>query len=187
MPDSDTILLEADDAMEKAVEYMHHEFAAIRTGKASPALVDNIDVECYGSMMRMKQVAVITTPEPRLIVIQPFDAGTTKAIEKAIRESKLGITPLVDGKLIRLRLPELSEERRKELCKTVRTIAEETRVRIRAARRDAMDALKKAQKDGEITEDDLHSLEKEVQQMTDKSVKNIDEAVVTKEAEILKV
>ena len=185
--DTDTILLEADDAMEKAVEYMHHEFATIRTGKASPALVDNIDVEAYGSMMRMKQVAVITTPEPRLIVIQPFDAGTTKAIEKALRESKLGITPLVDGKLIRLRLPELSEERRKELCKTVRTIAEETRVRIRGTRRDAMDGLKKLQKDGDITEDDLRALEKDVQQMTDKSVKTIDDAVTAKEAEILKV
>lgn len=184
---SDDILLETEDAMEKAVEYMHHEFASVRTGKASTALVDNIEVQAYGSSMRMKQVAVITTPEARLIVIQPFDMSTMKDIDRGIRESKLGINPVIDGKLIRLRIPELSEERRRELCKTVKTMAEEARVRIRGIRRDGMDGLKKLQKDGEITEDDLRTFEKEVQSLTDKSVKSIDEAVEAKEVEILKV
>lgn len=184
---SDDILLETEDAMEKAVEYMRHEFSSVRTGKASPALVENIDVTAYGSSMRLKQLAVITSPEPRLLVIQPFDATTTKAIEKGIKESKLGIMPNVDGKLIRLRIPELSEERRVALCKTVKTMAEEARVRIRSIRRDGIEGLKKLEKTSAITEDDLRTLEKEVQTLTDKSVNAIDEAVSHKEAEILKV
>ncbi|MEI8233682.1 MAG: ribosome recycling factor [Verrucomicrobiota bacterium] len=184
---SDDILLETEDSMEKAVEYMHHEFSSVRTGKASPALVENIEAEAYGSNMRIKQLALITTPEARLIVIQPFDMSTMKAIEKGIKESKLGINPTVDGKLIRLRIPELSEERRIALCKTVKVMAEEARVRIRSARRDGMDGLKKLEKESAITEDDLRALEKEVQTLTDKSVKAIDTALATKEAEILKV
>jgi ribosome recycling factor len=184
---SDDILLETEDAMDKAVEYMHHEFASVRTGKASPALVENLEVTAYGSSMRLKQLAVITSPEPRLLVIQPFDASTTKAIEKGIKESKLGIMPNVDGKLIRLRIPELSEERRITLCKTVKTMAEEALVRIRSVRRDGIEGLKKLEKESAITEDDLRTLEKEVQTLTDKSVKAIDEAVSRKEAEILKV
>ena len=114
---SDEILLETEAAMEKAVDYMSHEFASVRTGKASPALVENIDVEAYGANMKLKQLALITTPEPRLLVIQPFDASTTKDIERAIKESKIGINPAVDGKIIRLPIPELSEERRKDLVK----------------------------------------------------------------------
>lgn len=184
---SDDILLGTEEAMEKAVDYMHHEFASVRTGKASPALVENIEVTAYGSAMRLKQLALITTPEARLLVIQPFDMATMKDIDRGIRESKLGINPTIDGKLIRLRIPELSEERRVALCKTVRTMAEEARVRIRSARRDGMDGLKKLQKEGAITEDDLRSMEKEVQSLTDKSVKAIDESVAAKEAEILKV
>ncbi len=184
---SDEILLETEASMEKAVDYMHHEFASVRTGKASPALVENIDVEAYGSAMRLKQLALITTPEARLLVIQPFDVSTVKAIEKGIRESKLGIMPTVDGKILRLRIPELSEERRRDLVKTIKTMSEETRVRVRGFRRDGIDQLKKLEKEGKITEDDLRSLEKEVQELTDRSVKAIDEAVVGKEAEILKV
>jgi len=183
----DEILLETEESMEKAVDYMQHEFASVRTGKASPALVENIECEAYGSQMRLKQLALITTPEARLIVIQPFDAGTVKAVEKGIKESKLGIMPQVDGKLLRLRIPELSEERRRDLVKTIKTMAEETKVRIRGFRRDGIDKLKKQQKDGAITEDDLRTLEKDVQELTDKFVKAIDEAVVHKEAEILKV
>ena len=184
---SDDILLETEDAMEKALDYMHHEFSSVRTGKASPALVENIEVTAYGSSMRMKQLALITTPEARLLVIQPFDMSTMKDIERGIKESKLGINPTVDGKLIRLRIPELSEERRITLCKTIKTLAEEARVRIRSIRRDGMDGLKKLQKEGSITEDDLRTLEKEVQALTDKTVKAIDTAVEHKEAEILKV
>ena len=173
--------------MEKGFEYMTHEFAAVRTGKASPALVENIDVEAYDAMMKLKQLALITTPEPRLLVIQPFDGSTLKAIEKAIKESKIGINPAVDGKIIRLPIPQLSEERRKDLVKTIKQMGEEARVRIRSDRREALDALKKAQKDGKITEDELESYEKEVQKVTDSFVKKIDEVSVTKEAEIMKV
>src|ERR1700687_2477028 len=116
---SDDILLEAEMAMEKSVDYMIHEFSAVRTGKASPGLVENVDVEAYGSTMKLKQLALITTPEPRLLVVQPFDAGTVQNIEKALNESKIGITPAVDGKIIRLPIPALSEERRKELAKAL--------------------------------------------------------------------
>jgi ribosome recycling factor len=183
----DEILLTAEEGMEKAVDYMTHEFAAIRTGKASPALVEGIDVEAYGASMKLKQLAMISTPEPRLIVINPFDASTVQAIEKAIKESKIGINPAVDGKIIRLPIPALSEERRRDLVKTCKTIAEETKVRIRSSRRDGMEALKKSQKDGVITEDDLKTFEKDVQKLTDDYGKKVDDALVAKEADIMKV
>lgn len=173
--------------MEKALDFMKHEFSSVRTGKASPALVEGIDVDAYGSAMKLKQLALISTPEPRLIVITPFDLSNTKAIEKAINESKVGITPSVDGKIIRLPIPELSEERRKDLVKTIKTMAEETRVRIRAARRHAMDAAKKAQKDGGMTEDDLKSAEAQIQKLTDKYVADVDSQVGSKEADIMRV
>jgi ribosome recycling factor len=173
--------------MEKAFDFMKHEFSSVRTGKASPALVDGIDVDAYGSVMKLKQLALISTPEPRLIVIQPFDAATMKPIEKAINESKIGISPVVDGKVIRLPIPELSEERRKDLVKTIKTMAEETRVRIRAARRHAMDTAKKMQKDGDLTEDDLKSGETQIQKLTDKYVADVDSQVAAKEADIMKI
>lgn len=185
--DPDEILLETEATMEKGFEYMQHEFSAVRTGKASPALVENIDVEAYGSMMKLKQLALITTPEPRLLVIQPFDGGTTRDVEKAIKESKLGINPIVDGKIIRLPIPALSEERRKDLVKGIKQMAEEARVRIRSARREGIDAIKKGHKDGSVSEDALESYEKEIQKLTDGFVKKIDEAVNHKEADILKV
>ncbi|HET6409661.1 MAG TPA: ribosome recycling factor [Chthoniobacteraceae bacterium] len=185
--DPDEIMLTTEESMEKAVDYMSHEFAAVRTGKASPALVENIDVEAYGSQMKLKQLALITTPEARLIVIQPFDAGTTSAIEKAIKESKIGINPNVDGKIIRLPIPALTEERRRDLVKGIKQMAEETRVRVRSARRDGIEGLKKAQKDGTLTEDELDRLEKEVQKLTDDFVKRVDESLVAKEADIMKV
>lgn len=173
--------------MEKALDFMRHEFSSVRTGKASPALVEGIEVDAYGSSMKLKQLALISTPEPRLIIIQPFDISNLKPIEKAINESKVGITPSVDGKLIRLPIPELSEERRKDLVKTIKTMAEETRVRIRAARRHAMDAAKKMQKDGELTEDDLKHGESQVQKITDKYVADVDAQVASKEADIMRV
>jgi ribosome recycling factor len=185
--DPDEILLETEAAMEKGFEYLQHEFSAVRTGKASPALVENIDVEAYGASMKLKQLALITTPEPRLLVIQPFDGSTTKDIEKAIKESKLGINPAVDGKIIRLPIPALSEERRKDLVKGIKQMAEEARVRVRSARRDGIDSIKKVQKDGKITEDELETYEKEVQKLTDQFGKKIDDAVAHKETEILKV
>lgn len=177
----------AEEGMEKAVDYMSHEFAAIRTGKASPALVENIDVEVYGSVMKLKQVAMISTPEARMLVVSPFDASTVQAIEKAIRESKIGINPSVDGKIIRLPIPALSEERRRDLVKTCKTIAEETRVRVRSSRRDAMEALKKAQKEGAITEDALGAYEKDVQKLTDNFGKKVEDTFTAKEADIMKV
>ena len=183
----DEVLFEAEESMERSVEFMNHEFNSIRTGKASPALVENLDVMAYGSSMKLKQLALISAPEPRLLVIQPFDMSTMRDIERGIKESKLGINPTIDGKLIRLRIPELSEERRITLCKTIKVMAEEARVRIRSARRDGIDGLKKLEKEGKITEDDLRTFEKEVQTLTDKSVKAIDEAVGHKEEEILKV
>ncbi len=185
--DPDEIMLDAEAAMEKGFDYLQHEFSSVRTGKASPALVENIDVEAYGAQMKLKQLALITTPEPRLLVIQPFDGGTTKDIEKAIKESKLGINPIVDGKIIRLPIPALSEERRKDLVKGIKQMAEEARVRVRSTRREAIDGLKKTQKEGAISEDQLGSFEKEIQKLTDQFGKKIDEAVAHKEAEILKV
>ena len=184
---AEEVLFEAEADMEKAVEFMMHEFAAIRTGKASPALVENIDVTAYGSSMKLKQLALITSPETRLLVIQPFDAGTVQDIQKAILESNVGITPAVDGKLIRLRIPELSEERRKDLVRTVNKLAEEARVRIRGCRREAMEGSKKLEKEGKITEDDLERTEKEIQKLTDKNVADIDKHVAHKDAELMKV
>ena len=181
------ILFEAEESMEKAVGFMTHEFAAIRTGKASPALVENIEVEAYGSSMKLKQLALITAPEPRLLVIQPFDASTVRDIERGINESRLGINPSVDGKIIRLPIPELSEERRRDLAKTVKGIAEESRVRIRSCRRTAIDTAKKLQKDGKMTEDELRDTESEVQKLTDKVVAEIDKHTAAKEAELMKI
>ncbi len=185
--DPDEIMLEAEAAMEKGFDYLQHEFASVRTGKASPAIVENIDVEAYGAQMKLKQLALITTPEPRLLVIQPFDASTTKDIERAIKESKIGINPIVDGKIIRLPIPALSEERRKDLVKSVKQMAEEARVRVRSTRREGIDGLKKAQKEGAISEDQLGSFEKEIQKLTDQYGKKIDDAFAAKEADILKV
>ncbi len=184
---SDDILLEAEMAMEKSVDYMAHEFAAVRTGKASPGLVENVDVQAYGSAMKLKQLALITTPEPRLLVVQPFDAGTVRDIEKALSESKIGITPSVDGKIIRLPIPELSEERRKDLVRSLGKMAEEARVRVRGNRRSALDEAKKLKTSGQLTEDGLRDLEDEVQKLTDRFVKSIDDHLSRKEAEIMKV
>ena len=184
---ADEILFEAEMAMEKSVDYMIHEFSAVRTGKASPTLVENIDVQAYGSAMKLKQLALITTPEPRLLVVQPFDAGTVRDIEKALKESKIGITPAVDGKIIRLPIPELSEDRRKDLVRSLRQMAEEARVRVRGNRRTAMDEAKKIEKAGELTQDQLRDLEGDIQKLTDRFVKSIDDHIERKEAEVMKV
>jgi ribosome recycling factor len=184
---TDDILLEAEMSMEKSVDYMVHEFAAVRTGKASPGLVENVDVHAYGSTMKLKQLALITTPEPRLLVVQPFDAGTALDIERALKESKIGITPAVDGKIIRLPIPELSEERRKELGRALGKMAEEARVRVRANRRTAIDEAKKLKGSGGLTEDQLRDVEGEVQKLTDRFVKSIDDHLKHKETEVMKV
>ena len=173
-------------SMEKSVDYLAHEFSGVRTGKASPALVENIDVQAYGSTMKLKQLALITTPESRLLVLQPFDAGTVQDIERALKESKIGITPAVDGKIIRLPIPELSEERRKELAKSLSKMAEEARVRVRSNRRTALDEAKKLKGSG-ISEDEMSDLEDQIQKLTDGFVKSIDDHLKHKETEIMKV
>jgi ribosome recycling factor len=174
-------------AMDKSVEVMEKSFAAVRTGKASPALVDGIMVEYYGAQTRLKDIASVTAPEPRLLVIQPWDQNAIKSIEKAIQASNLGISPVSDGRVIRLPIPELSEERRKDMTKLVRKRAEETRIEVRNARRDANEALKKAQKASEITEDDLKVQTDVVQKMTDKMVEQINKILEDKEAELMAV
>src|ERR1035441_4646515 len=147
----DDILLEAEEKMTKTDEVVQHEFSGIRTGKASPVLVENIVAEVYGSHMRIRELAGISTPEPRVLAIQPWDASTVHAIEKAIMKSSLGVTPTVQGKLIRLVLPELSQERRQEMVKVVRKLAEDGRVAVRHVRRDALEAAKKESKAGGVT------------------------------------
>src|SRR3981081_3508895 len=184
---SEEILFEAEMSMEKSVDYMVHEFSAVRTGKASPGLVENVDVHAYGSTMKLKQLALITTPEARLLVVQPFDASTVQDIERALKESKIGITPAVDGKIIRLPIPELSEERRKELAKSLGKMAEDARVRVRSNRRAALDEAKKLKTSGGLTEDGLRDLEDEVQKLTDRFVKSIDDHLRHKEAEVMKI
>jgi ribosome recycling factor len=184
---SDDILLDAEMHMEKSVDYLIHEFSTVRTGKASPSLIENIDVQAYGSTMKLKQLALITTPEARLLVVQPFDAGNVQDIERALKESKIGIMPAVDGKIIRLPVPELSEERRKELARSLSKMAEDARVRVRGNRRSALDEAKKLKTSGELSEDGLHDLEAEIQKLTDRFVKSIDDHLEHKEAEIMKV
>ena len=188
--DLDMTILEAEEAMGKAVEFIIHEFAAVRTGKANPQLVENLNVEVqiYGGMhMKLKQLASISTPEPRVIRIEPFDGQTIRDIERAFRESKLGLNPVVESKIIRVPIPELSGERRQQMVKVVKQFGEEGKVRVRGARREALEAIKKAEKDGAITEDDLRRGEKEIQAITDKKVAEIDQHIASKEKEILTV
>ncbi|MDF1658944.1 MAG: ribosome recycling factor [Verrucomicrobiales bacterium] len=187
--DTETFLLETDENMQKSVDFVSSEMSSIRTGKASPALLDNINVnvEAYGSSMNLKQLAIVSAPEPRMLTVQPHDPSIIGDIERALRESKLGINPNSDGRLIRLPIPELSEERRKDLVKIIRDMAEQGRVRIRSARKDGMDQLKSALKDSAITEDQFHDMEKEVQDLTNKHVKSIDEHLAAKEEDVMTV
>ena len=183
----DDILLEAEEKMIKTEEVVVHEFAGVRTGKASPALVENILVEVYGSNMRIRELAGITTPEPRMILIQPWDAGTTHPIEKAIQKANLGLNPAVQGKAIRIVLPELSQERRQEFVKVIHKMAENGRIAIRHVRRDAIEHMKKESKEGQVTEDELEHGEKEAQKLTDQYIAKIDGHLAHKEKEILTV
>ena len=183
----DDILLEAEDKMQKTEHVVQNEFAGVRTGKASPGLVENIMVDVYGSQMRIRELAGITTPEPRMILIQPWDATTVHPIEKAIQKSNLGLNPSVDKKFIRIVLPELSQERRVEFTKVVKKMAEDGRVAVRHVRRDAIEHLKKEAKEGLITEDEQEHAEKEVQKLTDQYIGKIDEHLAHKEKEIMTV
>jgi ribosome recycling factor len=183
----DDILLDTEEKMLKTEEVVQHEFSGVRTGKASPSLVENILVEVYGSQMRIRELAGITTPEPRMLLIQPWDAATLHPIEKAIQKSNLGLNPAVDKKFIRIVLPDLSQERRMEFIKVVKKMAEDGRVAIRHIRRDAMEGIKKDTKAGGVTEDQEEMAEKEVQKLTDQYIAKIDKHLETKEKEILTV
>jgi ribosome recycling factor len=183
----DDILLEAEEKMEKTEQVVMNEFAGVRTGKASAGLVENILVDVYGSQMRIRELAGITTPEPRTLAIQPWDAGSMQAIEKAIQKSNLGLSPATQGKTIRIFFPELSQERRVEFVKIIKKMAEDGKVAIRHVRRDAMEQIKKHAHDSGVTEDEVEKTEKELQKLTDSYSAKIDSQVVTKEKEIMTV
>jgi ribosome recycling factor len=180
-------LSDAGERMAKSVDAMRHEFGTVRTGRATPALLDRISVDYYGAATPLKQLATIHAPEPRLLTVQPYDRSSIKAIERAIMESDVGLTPSNDGNLIRLSIPELTEERRKQLVKVVRHIAEEGRVAIRNIRRDVMHDLRELKEAGEAGADDEHRAEAELQKLTDGRISDLDDLLKAKEAEILEV
>jgi ribosome recycling factor len=173
--------------MSAAEKHTLHEFSIIHTGKASPAMVEGVMVEAYGSTMRLKDIAAISTPDSRLIAVQPWDKSLLKPIEKAIQMANIGINPAVDGTIIRLPLPDLSRERRQELVKVIHRLAEEGRVAVRNVRRDGIEQVKKLEKEHKISQDDARRLEKEIQQHTDKVIKDIGDHVAAKEKELLTV
>ena len=181
------LLQDARERMSKSVESTRHEFGSVRTGRATPALLDRIVVDYYGAATPLKQLATISAPEARLLSIQPYDKGSIKAIEKAILESDVGLTPNNDGNLIRLGIPELTEERRRDLVKIVRHIAEEGRIAIRNIRRDVMHDLRELRDAGEAGADDEHRAEGELQKLTDEKVHELDGLLKHKEEEILEV
>lgn len=175
----------AESKMTKTVDRLKGEFAAIRAGRANPAVLDKVMVDYYGTPTPVNQMAAVSVSEARILVIQPWDVSTLKAIEKAIITSDVGITPTNDGKVLRLVFPQPTEDRRKELCKEIKKYGEETKVAVRAVRRDTMEAFKTMKKNSEITEDDLKSCEKDIQNLTDKFCKNIDSLVSEKEQEVM--
>jgi ribosome recycling factor len=183
----DELLEDARERMLKSAESAQHEFSTVRTGRASPALLDRIVVDYYGAMTPLNQLATISAPEARLLTVQPYDKSSIKAIEKAINESDVGLNPSNDGNVVRLAVPELTEERRKDLVKVVRNLAEEGRVAIRNVRRDTMQQLRELKSEGEASSDDEHRAEVELQKLTDARVGDLDEVLKAKEKEILEV
>jgi ribosome recycling factor len=181
------LVQDASRRMDKSVEAAQTEFATLRTGRASPTLLDRVQIDYYGQQTPLNQLATISAPEPRLLTIQPFDPNSVSTIERAIQESDLGLTPNNDGKLIRLPIPQLTEERRKELVKVVRHMAEEGKVAVRNVRRDAIHHLKELVDNGEVGSDEEHRAEERVQKLTDDHVHEIDELLKRKEAEIMEV
>src|SRR5215210_9306123 len=178
----DDLIQDAVRRMDKSIEAVRHEFNTVRTGRASPALLDRIHVEYYGQKTPLKQLATINAPESRLLTIQPFDPSSLRTIERSIQESDLGLTPSNDGKLIRLPIPQLTEERRKELVRVVRHMAEEGKVAVRNVRRDGLHHLKDLERDGHVGADDVHRAEDRLQKLTDQHVAAIDTALKGKEA-----
>jgi len=180
---SSPLLTDAQAKMKKAVDYTLHEFSAIHTGKATPSMIEGVMVDAYGTQMRLRDCAAITTPDARMIQVQPWDASLTKAIEKAIQTANLGFNPMVDGKIVRIPLPDMSRERRLEFVKTAHRLAEEGRVHIRNVRRDALEGAKKAK----LPEDEAKRVEKDIQAATDKSIKEINDHLASKEKDLLAV
>ena len=183
----DDILLEAEEKMLKTEQKLANDFAGVRTGKASASLVENIQAEVYGSMMRIRELGSIATPEPRMLVITPWDVAALQPIEKAIQKANLGLSPVIQGKLLRLAFPELSTERRQEFVKLIKKMSEDGRVSLRHVRRDAMDLFKKHAHDSGITEDAKKQAEKDLQKLTDDYTAKIDAHVIAKEKEIMTV
>lgn len=176
-----------DEKMQKSIKVLHNELSSIRAGRANPSILDKVMVDYYGTPTAIQQMAAVSVSEARILVIQPWDKTTLGPIEKAIQKSDIGINPTNDGNVIRIAFPQPTEERRKELCKQVNKTAEDTKVAIRAIRRDANDKFKAQKKKSEITEDDLKDLEKETQELTDKYIKEIDKIAAAKEKEILEI
>ena len=187
MPAIEDFLADATRRMDKSIESTRQEFNSVRTGRASPALLDRVQVDYYGTPTPLKNLATISAPEPRLLNVQPFDPTSVKAIEKAIQESDLGLQPSNDGKLIRLPIPQLTEERRKELVRVVRRYAEDGKVAIRNVRRDVMRHLEELVRNGDVGDDEERRAENQVQKLTDEHTKSIDELLKHKEAEIMEV
>ncbi|MFH1368754.1 MAG: ribosome recycling factor [Elusimicrobiota bacterium] len=185
--DTRQVFASAEDLMKKTIDKMHAEFAALRTGRASVSLVEGLKVESYGTMMPIRQLANLGAPDAKTIEIRPWDISQMANIEKAIQKSQLGLTPINDGKMIRLSVPALTEERRKELIKVVHKIAEDFRISIRNERRQAMENIKKLEKDKKITEDDRQKGEQDLQKLTEHYIKKADELLATKEKEIMEV
>ncbi|MFA6543787.1 MAG: ribosome recycling factor [Limisphaerales bacterium] len=183
----DDVLLDAEEKMLKSEQHVEHEFSGVRTGKASPALVENIQAEVYGAMMRIKELANISVPESRMLMIQPWDQGSVGPIEKAIQKANLGLNPAVQGKFIRIVLPDLSTEQRQKFVKAVKAMAENGKIAIRQIRRDALEALKKEGKNGGISEDEVKTAEAEVQKLTDQYIAKLEAHLATKEKEIMTV
>lgn len=187
MESADDVLLDAEEKMSKSMEFLQQEFQGLRTGKASPAMVENVKVTYYGAQVRLKEIAGIATPEPRLIVINAYDPTALPEIEKGILAANLGITPMNDGRVVRLPIPELSEERRREISKVAKRLSEEARVAIRNVRRDSNEHTKVLQKNGKISEDVRDETLKEIQKLTDDYIKNVDNALAAKEKELMAV
>ena len=187
MASIEDFLADAKRRMDKSIEATHHEFNSIRTGRASPALLDRITIDYYGTQTPLKSLASISAPEARLLVVQPFDPGSIKNIERAVQESDLGLTPSNDGKIVRLPIPALTEERRKDLVKVVRRVAEDGKIAIRNVRRDIMQHLKELVVNGDVGDDEERRAEQQVQKITDEHTKSIDDLLKVKEAEIMEV
>ena len=185
--DVDLVLTEGKEAMEKSVNSLLHELSRIRTGRANPVLLEGVIVTYYDSPTPLKTLATINAPEPRLLTVQPFDTGTIPEIERAILKSDLGLSPVNDGKLLRIPIPELTEERRRDLVKQVKKMAEDHKVGVRGARRDSISMLKDLEKDGDLTKDESRAGQRKIQELTDDYTLKIDEVIASKEEEILRI